>query len=194
MPASAAARPRITTIALVATLGLAACATRHVNATGERTGPQSGHRLELAAPSPSNGDGLYVALAFSGGGMRAAALAYGVLAALRDTPIPQARAEADGRLLDEVDFISANSGGSFTAAYYGLFRDETFRSFDQRLLERNLMRELILRGLRPDRVLNSLSATWGRTDIAAAHYAANLLRQSPWWNLATTSARTANGQ
>jgi NTE family protein len=60
-------------------------------------------------------------LAFSGGGTRAAALAYGVLEAMRDTSV-----NLDGqsqRLLDEIDVISSVSGGSFTAAYYGLHGD-----------------------------------------------------------------------
>ena len=53
-------------------------------------------------------------LSFSGGGTRAAALAYGVLQGLRDTTIA-----VDGksrRVLDEVDYVSSVSGGSFTAA------------------------------------------------------------------------------
>ena len=44
-------------------------------------------------------------------------------APLRDTPV---RIDGrDRRLLDEVDIISAVSGGSFTAAYYGLFGEST---------------------------------------------------------------------
>ena len=57
----------------------------------------------------ANSEKLFVALAFSGGGTRSAALAYGVLEALRDVEI-----EVDGTrrsLLQEVDVISANSGG-----------------------------------------------------------------------------------
>ena len=60
-----------------------------------------------------------ILLTFSGGGTRAAALAYGVLEELRDTTIFSNRKTI--RLLDDVDNISAVSGGSFTAAYYGLF-------------------------------------------------------------------------
>lgn len=63
-------------------------------------------------------------LAFSGGGTRAEALAYGVLEELRDTEVL-----IDGkprRLLDEIDLISSVSGGSFTSAYYGLHGDRIF--------------------------------------------------------------------
>ena len=47
---------------------------------------------------------------------------------LRDTVV-----ERDGqtfRLLDDVDTISSVSGGSFTAAYYGLYRDRLFEDFE----------------------------------------------------------------
>src|SRR5260370_11555049 len=71
---------------------------------------------------------LFVWLSFSGGGTRAAALAYGAMLALRQTQINWPH--AGKRLLDEVDCISSVSGGSFTAAYYGLFRDELFSSFE----------------------------------------------------------------
>ena len=66
-------------------------------------------------------DETFIALTFSGGGTRAAAFAYGAMEALRATKL------ADGRsLLDEVDVISSVSGGSFAAAYYGLFGRSSF--------------------------------------------------------------------
>ena len=77
-----------------------------------------------------------LALAFSGGGTRAAALSYGVLKALRDSPIKSGGKTK--RLLDEVDTISSVSGGSFTAAYYGLHGDNTFLSFEDAFLRRNV--------------------------------------------------------
>lgn len=77
-----------------------------------------------------------VMLAFSGGGTRAAALSYGVLKALRDTPIKSGGKAK--RLLDEVGNISAVSGGSFTAAYYGIHGDRTFDKFEKAFLRRNI--------------------------------------------------------
>ncbi|MGP4848242.1 hypothetical protein ACTXGQ_29375, partial [Marinobacter sp. 1Y8] len=62
---------------------------------------------------PKNSDEVFVVLAFSGGGTRAAALSYGVLEKLRDTPVTINGVER--RLLDEVDVISSVSGGSYTA-------------------------------------------------------------------------------
>lgn len=85
-------------------------------------------------------------LALSGGGTRAAAFAYGVLEALRDTPITHTRHK---RLLDELDTISSVSGGSFTAAYYGLHGDGIFNSFESDFLRRDLERSLIRKVLSP---------------------------------------------
>ena len=103
-------------------------------------------------------------LAFSGGGTRAAALAYGVLEELRDTSIL-----IDGkprRLLDEIDTISSVSGGSFTSAYYGLYGDRIFDDFEDAFLRRNVERQLI-RGL-----LNPLEwfSSAGRTEMAVKLY------------------------
>ncbi len=67
----------------------------------------------------SRSNELLLILAFSGGGTRAAAFAYGVLEELAATPV--VLGGRPRRLLDEVDLISAVSGGSFTAAYYGLY-------------------------------------------------------------------------
>lgn len=103
-------------------------------------------------------------LAFSGGGSRAAALAYGVLEALRDTPIQ--RNGKTIRMLDEVDVISSVSGGSFTAAYYGLHGDKTFQKFEKLFLRRNIEALLIEQALNPFMWFSRNT----RTDRAAEFY------------------------
>lgn len=126
-----------------------------------------GYRFdELAANG--NSDHLFVCLAFSGGGTRAAALSYGILLALRNTPIT-----VDGRrttLLDEVDCISSVSGGSFTAAYYGLFRDRLFRDFRARFLDRDIQGALARKALNPVNLARMASPYFGRIDVAAELY------------------------
>ena len=83
-----------------------------------------------------------VLLAFSGGGHRAAALSYGVLGALREVPVESE--DGTARLLDQVDTISAVSGGTFTAAYYGLVGEQIFEDYEQRFLSWN-MEEILLK-------------------------------------------------
>lgn len=117
---------------------------------------------------PNNSDELLVILAFSGGGTRAAAFSYGVLEALRDQTI-----QIDGverSLLSEVDAISSVSGGSFTAAAYGLYGDEMFETFEEAFLNRNVQGALAWRVLNPFRWPGLWSGKWGRSDMAAEYY------------------------
>ncbi len=103
-------------------------------------------------------------LAFSGGGTRAAALAYGVLEELRDTTVI-----IDGqprRLLDEIDTISSVSGGSFTSAYYGLYGERTFEDFKEVFLTQDIEHELVLGLFNPLRWFGSE----GRTEMAVDLY------------------------
>jgi len=86
------------------------------------------------------GGEITITLTFSGGGIRAAALAYGVLLELRDS-----RVTINGkthRLLDDVHLISSVSGGSFTAAYYGLYGDRIFEDFEQKFLRQDIQGQL----------------------------------------------------
>lgn len=152
---------------VLAGLLLAGCAHYPVNAKIE-PGAASAHRFPDAPADGTNLDSLFVCLTFSGGGTRAAALAYGVLDRLRTTEIVW-----DGRrtsLLDEVDCISSVSGGSFTAAYYGLFRERLFTSFRDRFLLRNIERELVLGLFNPVTLWRLASPTWSRSDLAAELY------------------------
>lgn len=107
-------------------------------------------------------------LAFSGGGTRAAALAYGVLLELRDTPIEIGG--QPGRLLDEVDLITSVSGGSFTSAYYALFGERTFEDFEKRFLKRNVQGQLIQELLNPANWFLLASTFFNRTELAIRYY------------------------
>lgn len=108
-----------------------------------------------------------VLVAFSGGGTRAAAFAYGVLEELAATRDPS----GERRLLDEVDVLSGVSGGSFTAAYYGLHGDGIFEHFEERFLLRDLQAGLIWRLLSPVNWVRMLSPRYSRSEVAARYYA-----------------------
>jgi predicted acylesterase/phospholipase RssA len=119
------------------------------------------------------GDGqeqeLFVILAFSGGGTRAAAFSYGVLEGLGAV---RYRSDAGGErvLLDDVDVISSVSGGSFTAAHYALFGTQGFRAFEENFLYRNIQGALIGRALAPWNWARLLRSDYSRIDLAADLY------------------------
>ena len=109
-------------------LALAACAGAPLNAPKNKPAV-----AEPVAREPQSAvSETIVALSFSGGGLRAAAFAYGVLEGLRDQP------SADGHnLLEDVGFITSVSGGSITAAYFGLHGTEGMRDFRDKVLMRD---------------------------------------------------------
>lgn len=116
-------------------------------------------------------------LAFSGGGTRASALAYGVLQELNDTQLLINQQHIN--LLDEVDVISAVSGGSFTAAYYGLKGKKTFKEFENIMLKRDLEDELISGVLKP---MNWFADT-GRTEMAIQLYNQSIFKDANFKDL-----------
>ncbi len=127
----------------------------------------SGYRPALNRPGQS--DDLMVILAMSGGGIRAAALGYGVLEELRRTGVTVNGVQR--RLLDEVDVISAVSGGTFPATYYALRGEKTFEEFEARVLSRNLEMELAKRILlNPANWFRLPSGTFGKSDLFAELY------------------------
>ena len=93
-----------------------------------------GYRLAEAG-RPGQSDELLLVLAISGGGTRAAALGYGVLEELRRTEVTVNGVKR--HLLDEVDVISAVSGGTLPATYYALRGEKTFEEFEAKVLSRN---------------------------------------------------------
>jgi NTE family protein len=146
---------------------VAGCAHYPINPRLARFDEKGGYRFGNLS-SPDNSDKLFVILTFSGGGTRAAALSYGVMAQLRDTTI-----RVDGkprRLLDEVDVISSVSGGSFTAAYYALQGDGLFETFEDGFLKRNVQGALMVRMLTPWNLVKLASRWFSRIDAAAEYY------------------------
>ncbi len=145
----------------------AGCAHYPVNAPLERPAPLAGYRFPNVTPG-DNSRSLLVILAFSGGGTRAAALSYGALQELARTPIVwEGRRK---RLLDEVDWISSVSGGSFTAAYYALYGDRIFRDYEADFLKRNVSAALAWRAAAPWNWWRLASPWYGRSDLAAEYY------------------------
>jgi len=117
-------------------------------------------------------DKLFVFLSFSGGGARASAFSLGVLEQLSRTSI-----QFDGRkrrLVDEVDVISSVSGGSATAAYFGLFGERVFDDFVDEFLKRDISSRLTQQVLLPWNWLRLATADFDRTDLTTEYFEKNL--------------------
>jgi NTE family protein len=173
--------------ALLLALALAACASA----------PKREEALEQVVPLTApvlapgveaNSDKLFVVVTFSGGGKRAAAFSYGVLEALRDVRVTTPDGEVHP-LLDEVDLISAVSGGAFTAAYYAMHGRETFDAFAPRFLNHDTEKDLWHKVLKPSswpRLANSLVS---RSDLEAEYFDQELFRGGTVGDLIARSPR-----
>lgn len=107
--------------------------------------PLAGENAPLADPATGEGE-LYVGLAFSGGGMRATAFAYGMLEELR----------AAG-LLSEVRLVSGVSGGSVMAAQFGLRGPAGLEGFRERFLVTDAERYMVTSGANPVTIVKGIA-------------------------------------
>src|SRR6185369_17902804 len=129
------------TLVLFCAIALIGCDGHHpINAPIASHDLTKGYRLQRIKADPDNPGDVLVILTLSGGGTRAAALAYGTMEALRDVKLRIGGRTR--RLLDEVDIINAVSGGSIVAAYYAVHRERLFRDFESRFLKRDVERQL----------------------------------------------------
>lgn len=120
---------------------LAACTTpvAYLGEPISKVDETRGYRLAKAVSDRSAND-LLVIVSLSGGGLRASAMAFGILEQLATD-----RIQYDGksrRMLDEVDVISAVSGGAIPAAYFVLHGDRIFERFPSDFLYRDFAAEM----------------------------------------------------
>ncbi len=177
--------PRLRSVFAVSAFGIAltACAVRPYNVPLDAVSPTADYTF--AKRLPRNSPKLFIVLTFSGGGTRAAAFTHGVLEKLAETTIV-----VDGkprRLLDEVDVITAVSGGSFTAAYYGLFGDNVFTDFTQRFLYRDVQADMISALLSPAQLLKATGSQFNRTDVIAEYLDRTLFEGRTFSQLSASS-------
>ena len=143
-------------------LFLSGCAHFTINNAIEAPNPT------LVAYSSERADDLLIVLSFSGGGARASALAYGALEALSELSVNWQGKQR--RLLDEIDMISAVSGGSFTAAYFGLHGDGIFKDFKPRFLYRDIDGDLVKQFFNPLNWARMWSPNFNRSELSIQHY------------------------
>jgi len=166
------------------TLLMASCAHYPVNKPLAKYVPPEEERARSVEASGRSND-LFLMLSFSGGGTRAAALSYGVLEELAKTEVTIHGRKR--RLLDEIDVISGVSGGSFTAAYYGLFGERTFQDFESRFLKKNVQGALTRSTFfNPINWVRFLSPTFDRSDLAAEYYDAHIFDGATFGDLTAT--------
>ncbi len=135
--------PNSKEIALKPGPGSASCANQIINVTSKPRATLKGAWDPCvvyqpgAVRSPVSKDGksedVLILAALSGGGKRSASFAYGVFSALNEMKVELAKERtadapqfSERNLLEEVDLISAVSGGAMTASYYALHRGNTF--------------------------------------------------------------------
>lgn len=168
-------------------VALAGCARAPLNTKLQGPyDPHAGYRYENAAGGAASEE-LFVVLAFSGGGTRAAAFSFGLLEAIRD--VRYAATTGPRRLLDDVDVISSVSGGSFTAAYYALFREQAFSDFPASFLHKDIQGALVRRALSPLNWLRLASPRFSRIDLAAELYDEEVFRGRTFADLLAQRAK-----
>lgn len=168
--------------ALLAATALAGCSTAHypVNPRLDRIDANRGYRANRVLASEP-GDTFVMHLSFSGGGTRAAAFGFGVLEALRDTPIVwQGRTQ---RLIDQLDFVMGASGGSILAAAYALTGVDGMAAFEANFLKAPLQQGLKARLLSPRSLWRMQSSRFGRGDLLAEYLDEQLFKGATFGDL-----------
>lgn len=148
---------------------MSACsATYPVNPPLAHIDPDQGYTIQNVNRDSNNASQALLLLAFSGGGTRAAAFSYGVLEELSESYVGMG--EQRHALSQEIDVITAVSGGSFTAAYFGLHGDRIFEDYEEVFLRRDVQGELTSQVLNPLNWPRLLSPYYTRADMATELY------------------------
>ena len=168
---------------------LAACSTTAhypINPQQDEKSTAKEYRFENLEKGDSS-NSIAMTLFFSGGGTRAAALSHGVLEELAETRV---RWEGKDRvLLDEVDVISSVSGGSITAAHYGLKKKRHFAEFPEKFLYKDYQNNIKDKILSLEILTQLWSPTYGRIEIVANKFNHSLFQGASFGDLAKQGKR-----
>jgi NTE family protein len=163
-------------------LFLAGCsATYPVNPPLAQVDKVQGYNIQNMDEKADNHSQALVLMAFSGGGTRAAAFSYGVLQELSETYVGEENQKR--ALSQEIDVISAVSGGSFTAAYFGLYGNRIFEDYEQVFLRRDVQGELTSQVLNPLNWPRLLSPYYTRADMATELYDETIFNRATFGDL-----------
>lgn len=171
----------LTVMALLALLSACATPKAFLGEPMTRVSPTEGYRGSEMMPKRRNDDILFV-VSLSGGGMRASAMAYGLFEQLATDRF--GAGPTSPRALDEIDVISAVSGGAVPATYFTLFGDRLFEDFEARFLRKDVtasMRRGIL--LDPRNWFRMASSEFFRGDLYADYFDRRLFRGATFGDL-----------
>jgi NTE family protein len=132
------------------------------------------------APEPAPDDP-FIVMTFSGGGVRATALAYDVLELLK-----HARYSSHGqerRLIDDVRILSSASGGSVTAAWFGLKGPDGLDGLKPSFLAKDNMGAMIGTGLNPVTWVRLASPNFARVDVLREYLDDDLFHKAAYRDL-----------
>jgi NTE family protein len=175
----------------LAVLGLGLCVAACT--TQDRTTPLNkidlgqGYRFgTLQRISPSPVPDTFVVVTFSGGGTRAAALASGALQGLALASVTQGGRTVN--LADQIDIISSVSGGSVTAAYYGLHGRKGLPQLTSGFLKRDVQGNLVGQLLLPWTWARLATPSYARIDALRNYFDENVFAHATYQSMLDAAA------
>lgn len=140
--------------------------------------------MAAAEPRSLEQDELFIGLAFSGGGMRASAFAHGMLEALQS--VGRSPQNPDG-LLPHVRLVTGVSGGSVTAAYFGLTGPKGVAGYRDRFLITNAEKYMANKAYNPLTIMRGLSGGANGRETFARYLDEVLFHKATFGDLAKRS-------
>ena len=179
---------RLSILALLS-VALVSCSYPQRNVELQQIDYDNGYRwtqLPRDQRSPQFRDDTIVIVTSSGGGTRAAALTLGTLRALNTVRI--AFEDNDGRttdrnLLEEIDVISAVSGGSVTSAYFALHGSGGFETLENNFIRKDGISAMLWRGLNPVGIARLSTSSYARIDLLADYLNDTLFKDATYQSL-----------
>ncbi len=178
-------RPWLSLLLLTALMALTACSTVHypVNAKLKAAdAPAVPYNSDSFFRQPGD-EALLITLSFSGGGSRAAALAFGVIEELARHEVTWQGQRK--RLIDEVDVVYGVSGGSIIATFWALKGDAVLEQFPERFLARDFQKQLVEDTFSIGNLWRLGSPRFGRGDLLAESLDRELFHGATFGTLAT---------